>query len=64
MQHLILVLAIIFLTIIAGNGRGKGATGKKPLVMKMQKPKAKKASTAFPADRLSVYYSRFDMIVN
>jgi hypothetical protein len=64
MQHLILVLSIIFLTIIAGNGRGKDATGKKAMVMKIQKPKVKKANTTFSADWLSVYSSRFDMIVN
>jgi hypothetical protein len=64
MQHLLLALSIIFLTIIAGNGRMKDATGKKAMVMKMQKPKVQKANTAFSADWLSVYSSRFDMIVN
>jgi hypothetical protein len=64
MQHLVLVLSIILLTIIAGNSRGKDATGKKAMVMKMQQPKAKKASTTFSGDWLSVYSSRFDMIVN
>jgi hypothetical protein len=64
MQHLVLVLAIVFLTIIAGNGRGKDATGKKSTVMKMEKPRIEKVNTAFSADWLSVYSSRFDMIVN
>ena len=64
MQHLILVLSIIFLTVIAGDGRKKDATGKNAMVIKMQKPRIKKANTAFAADRLSVYSSRFDMIVN
>lgn len=64
MQHLLLALSIIFLTVIASYNRGKDATGKKAIVMKMQKPKVKKAHTAFPADWLSVYSSRFDMIVN
>ena len=64
MQHLILVLSIIFLTIMAGNGRGKDATGKKPMVMKMEKTRVKKANTTFSSDWLSVYSSRFDMIVN
>jgi hypothetical protein len=64
MQHLVLVLSIILLTIIAGNGRRKDVTGKKAMVMKMRQPKAKKANTSFSADWLSVYSSRFDMIVN
>ena len=64
MQHLLLALSIIFITVIASNGRGKDATGKSAVVMKMQKSKVKKATTAFPMDRLSVYSSRFDMIVN
>jgi hypothetical protein len=64
MQHLLLVLSIIFITVIASNGRGKDAAGKNAVVMKMQKNKVKKVNAAFPADRLSVYSSRFDMIVN
>lgn len=64
MQHLLLALSIIMLTIIAGDGPLKNTTGKKAMVMKMQKPKAKKAHAAFSADWLSVYSSRFDMIVN
>jgi hypothetical protein len=64
MQHLLLVLSIIFITVIAGNGRGKDVTGKNTMVMKMQKAKVKKANMVFPADRLSIYSSWFDMIVN
>jgi hypothetical protein len=64
MQHLVLALAIVFLAIIAGNGRGKDVTGNKPMVMKMQKTRVKKVHSTYPADWLSVYSSRFDMIVN
>lgn len=64
MQHLLLALSIIFLTVIAGNGRGKDAAGQNSMVMKMQKAREKKVKAVFPADRLSVYSSRFDMIVN
>jgi hypothetical protein len=64
MQHLLLVLSIIFLTIIASNGRVKDTAGKNTMVMKMEKVRVKKANTVFPADRLSIYSSWFDMIVN
>lgn len=64
MQHLLLALSIIFLTVIAGNGRGKDTAEKNIMVMKMQKAREKKANTSFPADRISIYTSRFDMIVN
>lgn len=64
MQHLLLALSIIFLSIIAGNSRMKAPAGKKAMVMKMQQPKAKKVNTTFSWDWPSVYSSRFDMIVN
>lgn len=64
MQHLLLVLSIIFITVIAGNGRGKDTAGKNAMVMKMQKSKVKKANEIFPTDRLCVYTSWLDMIVN
>jgi hypothetical protein len=64
MQHLLLVLSIIFLTIIASNGRVKETAGKNTMVMKMEKARVKKTNTIFPADRLTIYSSWFDMIVN
>lgn len=64
MQLLIPALSIFLLTIIADNGRMKNIAGKDGMVMRMQKVKIKRAATDFHPDRLSIYYSRFDMIVN
>jgi hypothetical protein len=64
MQHLLLVLSIVFITVIASNGRGKDIAGKNTMVMKMQKARIKKANAIFPTDRICVYTSWFDMIVN
>lgn len=64
MQLLIPALSIFLLTIIGGSGRMKDIAGKDSMVMRMQKAKIKKAATDFHPDRLSIYYSRFDMIVN
>lgn len=64
MQLLIPAFAIFLLTIMAGSRRIKDIAGKDSMVLKMQKVRVKKAPAEFHADRLSVYYSRFDMIVN
>ncbi len=64
MQLLLLVLSIVLLTIFAGNRRVVPEAGNNKMVMKLYKPREKKVNLAFPGDRLSVYSSRFDMIVN
>lgn len=64
MQVLLLVLSIALLTIIAGNGRAVTEARNNKVVMKRYKPMEKNASLAIPGDRLSVYSSRFDLIVN
>jgi hypothetical protein len=64
MQILIPALSIFLLSIIAGSGRMKDIAGKDSMVIRMQKAKVKKATTDFHSDRLSVFYSRFDTIVN
>ncbi|THU40893.1 hypothetical protein FAM09_01905 [Niastella caeni] len=64
MQLVVLALSILLLTVIAGNGRMKVTAGKNSMVMKNQNVKAKKATTVDHTDVLSIYYSRFDMIVN
>jgi hypothetical protein len=64
MQVLLLALSILLLTIIAGNGRVASDAGNNKVVMKVHKSTEKKATLATPGDRLSVYSSRFDMIVN
>jgi hypothetical protein len=64
MQHLLLALSIILLTIMAGNGRVASAAGKNNVVIKLDKPKAKKVDIAISNYQPSIYFSRFDMIVN
>lgn len=64
MQLLIPALSILLLTIILGSGSMKDLAGKDSMVMRMQKAKIKKATPDFQTERPSVYYSRFDMIVN
>ena len=64
MQLLIPALSIVLLTILASNERMKDIARKNSMVMGKQKVKVKKATPDYHAERLSVYYSRFDMIVN
>lgn len=61
MQHLLLALSIILLTIIAGNTLGKN---KQSMVMKVEEQKPKPGVITFSDEKFSVWYSRFDMIVN
>jgi|GEM_PF-6876062 len=61
MQHLLLVLSIITLTLIAGNGHGKTSLENNRVSMKMEKPAINNADTELPADKPSIIFSRFDM---
>jgi len=54
MQHLLLAISIITLTLIAGNGREKPAPKNTKVSMKMEKP---------AIDKPSVIFSRFEMFV-
>jgi hypothetical protein len=60
MQHLLLALSIILLTIIAGYTK----ENKQSMVMKVEKQKPKTGSVTFSDEKFSVWYSRFDLIVN
>ena len=62
MQHLLLALSIILLTIIAGYTLGK--ENKQSMVMKVEEQKPKPVVITFSDEKFSVWYSRFDMIVN
>ena len=63
MQHLLLAISIISLTIIAGNGRGKTPAANSNVTMKLEKPAINNAANDFPADKPSFFISRFDMFV-
>jgi hypothetical protein len=62
MQHLLLALSIISLTVIAGYTLGK--ENKQSMVMKVKEQKPTTRVITFPDEQFSVWYSRFDMIVN
>ena len=62
MQHLLLTLAIVLLTIIAGKTIDNNS--KQPVVMKVEKEAPKKETFSFSDEKFSVWYSRFDLIVN
>lgn len=62
MQHLLLALSIILLTIIAGYTVGKD--NKQSMVIKAEVQKPKPGVITFSDENFSVWYSRFDMIVN
>jgi hypothetical protein len=62
MQHLLLAISIILLTVIAGKTIGK--ENQQTNLIKVEKAKPKKAAIPFSSERFSVWYSRFDMIVN
>jgi hypothetical protein len=61
MQLLLLALSIILLTITAGYTLGKN---KQSMVMKVEEQKPKPRVITFSDEKFSVWYSRFDMIVN
>jgi hypothetical protein len=60
MQHLLLALSIILLTVIAGYTK----ENKQSMVMKVEVQKPKTRSVTFSDEKFSVWYSRFDLIVN
>jgi hypothetical protein len=62
MQHLLLALSILLLTVIAGKKSRNVEGRKRAVVIEMEKPKEKKVATV-PDNWFSVS-SRFDMIVN
>ena len=62
MQHLLLALAIILLTIIAGKTLNNDSN--QAVVMKVEKEEPKKEPFTFSDEKFSVWYSRFDLIVN
>jgi len=64
MQHLLLALSIISLTIIAGSGHRNTSLDNSGMIMKIEKPKVNIAEDDFPNERPIVYFSRFDMFVN
>jgi hypothetical protein len=63
MQHLLLALSIISLTLIAGNGRGKTSLENNKVSMEMEKPAINNVDSDVPADKPSIIFSRFDMFV-
>jgi hypothetical protein len=63
MQHLLLAVAIIMLTIIAGNGVGKTAVENNKGSVKIEKPVIDKEESDFPEDKPSIVFTRFDMFV-
>jgi hypothetical protein len=62
MQHLLLALSILLLTVIAGNKKRNDEGSKRAVVFEMEKPKERKAVTV--PDNWFFISSRFDMIVN
>jgi hypothetical protein len=63
MQHLLLAIAIISLTIIAGNGRGKTPAANGNVTIKLEKPAINTADSELPEDKPSIIFSRFDMFI-
>ena len=63
MQLLLLALSIFMLTFIAGNGREKSAPENNRVSIKMEKPAVNNVESELPADKPSVFFSRFDMVV-
>ncbi|AEV96550.1 hypothetical protein Niako_0150 [Niastella koreensis GR20-10] len=63
MQHLLLAISVITLMLIAGNGREKKSFENSRVSMKMKKPAIKNVENELPADKPSVFFSRFDMVV-
>lgn len=62
MQHLLLALAIVLLTIIAGNENREKR--QEPIVIKVEKEELKKTRIPISNHPFSVWASRFDLIVN
>jgi hypothetical protein len=65
MQLLLLAISIITLTLIAGNNREKTSSLENSRVsMEMEKPAINNVDCDLPADKPSVFISRFEMFVN
>jgi len=64
MQHLPLALAIILLTIVAGVRNRDAETRKPSIAIQKETRDEKKPVPSFPVDRIFIFSSRFDMIVN
>lgn len=64
MQHLLLALAIVLLTIVAGISHRDAEPPKRSIVIQKEKQEEKKSASSFPVDRIFVFSSRLDMIVN
>jgi len=64
MQHLLLAIAIILLTIVAGARSRDAEMRKGSIVIQKEKQEDKNTVPSFPVDRIFVFSSRFDMIVN
>ena len=64
MQHLLLALAIVLLTIVAGDRSRDAETRKRSIVIQKENQEENKTVPSFPVDRIFVFSSRFDMIVN
>lgn len=61
MQLLLVALAIVFLTLIAGN---KDRHNQQAPVVEVGKEAPKKTVNHFSGDPFSVWYSKFEIIVN
>jgi len=63
MQHLLLAIGIITLTLIAGNGRGKTSLENSKVSMRIEKPAINNADSDRPVEKPSIVFSRFEMFV-
>jgi hypothetical protein len=64
MQHLLLALSIITLTIIAGNDRHKTPVDNGNKILKIEQPNVNSADEEFPMDQPVIYFTRFDLFLN
>jgi hypothetical protein len=64
MQHLLLALSIITLTLIAGNEQREASIDNSNMIRKTEAPKVNDADDEFPIDQPSTYFSRFDLFLN
>jgi hypothetical protein len=64
MQHLLLALSIVTLTIIARNDRRETSIDNGNTIMKMEQPKVNNVDEEFPIDQPVIYFSRFDLFLN
>lgn len=64
MQHLLLALSIITLTLIAGNDRRENAVDNSNTIRKMEKPNVNNAEEEYSIEQPFIYFSRFDMFLD